>query len=120
MRRSVICAVFVVAAIGAASILDAAEVGAAHRRAPHKRFAVDGVVAWSVDSGGDESSGGSFALTATIGQPDAGTSSQGGTVLDGGLWAGVANHGFIFGNGFEDGSTGSWSSVVGQGTKERP
>jgi len=73
----------------------------------------DEMSAWSIDGGGGQSSGGGFALTATIGQPDAGVLAQGGTVLAGGLWAGVLDSGSIFFNGFESGDTGSWSSVVG-------
>lgn len=74
---------------------------------------VDEMSAWSVDSGGGESSGGDFSLIAAIGQPDAGVLSGGGAVLAGGVWAGEMNLGFVFGDGFESGDTGSWSSVVG-------
>jgi hypothetical protein len=43
---------------------------------------------WTVDGGGATfSNGGSYSLGGTIGQPDAGTSSGGGTyTLDGGFW----------------------------------
>lgn len=85
------------------------------RDAPEEGRA-DEMAAWSVDSGGGESSGGDFTLTAAIGQPDAGVLSQGDTVLAGGLWAGVADLGFVFGDGFESNSTGAWASTVG-GTK---
>lgn len=76
----------------------------------------DGMAAWSVDSGGGESSGGDFSLTAAIGQPDAGVVSQGDTVLSGGIWAGALDSGCLFCDGFESGGTGGWNSVVG-GTK---
>lgn len=74
------------------------------------------VTAWSVDSGGGESNGENFSLTAAIGQPDAGQLSQGNTVLDGGLWVGAVDLQVIFNDGFETGDTSGWSTVVG-GTK---
>ena len=73
----------------------------------------DEMSAWSIDGGGGQSSGGGFALTAAIGQPDAGVLAQGGAVLAGGLWAGALDSGSIFFNGFESGDTSSWSSVIG-------
>jgi hypothetical protein len=44
---------------------------------------------WStVDGGGGSSAGGGYTLSATVGQPDAGTSlSGGGYTLAGGFWA---------------------------------
>ena len=74
------------------------------------------MAAWSVDSGGGESSGGDISLIAAIGQPDAGELTQGDTVLNGGLWAGAEELRILFYDGFETGDTGGWSSVVG-GTK---
>jgi len=76
----------------------------------------DEMTAWSVDSGGGESSGGDFSLIASIGQPDAGNLSQGDTVLDGGLWGGAVDLEILFYDGFETGDTGGWSTAVG-GTK---
>ncbi len=73
----------------------------------------DEMFAWSVDSGGGESSGGDFSLTAAIGQPDAGVVARGGTAFEGGVWAGAVDLGFIFGDGFESSGTGVWSSAVG-------
>ncbi len=73
----------------------------------------DEMSAWSVDSGGGESVGGDFSLTASIGQPDVGMASQCGTVIAGGLWAGAVDLQPVFCNGFESGDTGAWSSVVG-------
>ena len=73
----------------------------------------DEMSAWSVDSGGGESSGGDFSLTAAIGQPDAGLITQCGTVLAGGLWAGAVDLESLFCNGFESGGTDVWSSAVG-------
>ena len=43
---------------------------------------------WTVDGGGGEGSGGTFSLSGTAGQPDAGV--MGGGVLDGGFWALIA------------------------------
>jgi hypothetical protein len=44
---------------------------------------------WTVDGGGtSSSSGSSFSLGGTIGQPDAGTSSGGTFTLEGGFWDG--------------------------------
>jgi hypothetical protein len=51
---------------------------------------------WTVDGGGATfSTGGSYSLGGTIGQPDAGTSSGGTYTLDGGFWGGdtsTVNH----------------------------
>jgi hypothetical protein len=45
-------------------------------------------LSWNtVDGGGGTSSGGTFALAMTIGQPDAGSMSAGAFVLSGGFWA---------------------------------
>ena len=44
----------------------------------------------TVDGGGGESSGGSYTLAGSIGQPDAGTLSGGGYTLVGGFWGGAA------------------------------
>ncbi len=43
---------------------------------------------YTIDGGGGASSGGTFALTGTIGQPDAGTQSGGGFECAGGFWGG--------------------------------
>ena len=45
---------------------------------------------WTVDSGGGSSSGGSYSLSGTIGQPDAASSTGGGYTLAGGFWHGGA------------------------------
>ena len=46
---------------------------------------------WTVDGGGATSStGGSYSLAGTIGQPDAGTSTGGTYALSGGFWGGGA------------------------------
>lgn len=78
-----------------------------------KELRADDMAVWSVDSGGGESSGGGFALTAAIGQPDAGELSAGNTVLAGGLWAGAVELQILFYDGFEGGDTGAWNSAVG-------
>ena len=44
---------------------------------------------YTVDGGGGTSSGGSYALSGTIGQPDAGTLSGGSYTLEGGFWPGL-------------------------------
>ena len=113
-RISVAVAVLLVFLIPLAGASEPAETGAdvESRDAP-KQGRADGMAAWSVDSGGGESSGGEFTLTAAIGQPDAGVLSQGDTVLAGGLWAGALGSECLFCNGFESGGTGGWSSVVG-------
>jgi hypothetical protein len=43
---------------------------------------------WTIDGGGGMSSGGSYTLSGTIGQPDAGSASGGGYTLAGGFWEG--------------------------------
>jgi hypothetical protein len=42
---------------------------------------------WTVDGGGGNSSGGDYALSGTLGQPDAGTASGGTYILNGGFWS---------------------------------
>jgi hypothetical protein len=45
---------------------------------------------FTLDGGGDSSSGGSYSLNGTIGQPDAGTPMSGGVFnVSGGFWPGV-------------------------------
>src|SRR5438093_13726584 len=44
---------------------------------------------FTTDGGGGSSSGGSYTLSGTIGQPDAGTSSGGTYTLEGGFWPGI-------------------------------
>ena len=51
------------------------------------QFAID----WStIDGGGGTSTGGVFAVTGTIGQPDAGTMSGGNFTVQGGFWGVIA------------------------------
>ncbi len=45
---------------------------------------------WTVDGGGGTSSGGGYALSGTIGQPDAALVAGGGYTLAGGFWGGGA------------------------------
>ncbi len=53
--------------------------------------AADLAIDWhTVDGGGGTSSGGSFTLSGTVGQPDAGTMSGGTFTLHGGFWGAVA------------------------------
>ena len=50
------------------------------------QYAID----WfTIDGGGGISSGGSYTLSGTIGQPDAGTLSGGSYTLQGGFWPGI-------------------------------
>src|SRR5204862_1743204 len=52
-----------------------------------QNFSID----WfTVDGGGGTSTGGVYSVSATIGQPDAGTMSGGAYTLDGGFWGIVA------------------------------
>jgi len=44
---------------------------------------------FTIDGGGGSSSGGSYTLSGTIGQPDAGTLSGGTYALEGGFWPGI-------------------------------
>lgn len=46
---------------------------------------------WTVDGGGGSLNGGNYTLHATIGQPDAGTSSGGNYTLVGGYWSGSSS-----------------------------
>jgi hypothetical protein len=43
---------------------------------------------WTVDGGGNTSSGGNYSLSGTVSQPDAGTISCGSYRLEGGFWGG--------------------------------
>ena len=54
---------------------------------PAQNFKIDW---WTVDGGGGTSTGGVYALTGTIGQPDAGTLSGGNYTLQGGFWGIIA------------------------------
>jgi len=47
---------------------------------------------WTVDGGGGTSLGGPYALSGTVGQPDAGLLSGGTYTLDGGFWSGLAGY----------------------------
>ncbi len=68
---------------------------------------------YSVDGGGGlMSTGGTFELSGTIGQADAGLMTEGSYALTGGFWA-VSRAGDIFGDGFESGDVGFWSSSIG-------
>ncbi|MDX2131029.1 MAG: hypothetical protein SFY69_03120 [Planctomycetota bacterium] len=48
---------------------------------------------YTIDGGGGTSSGASFVLSGTIGQPDAGVMSGGSFTLTGGFWVGGSNGG---------------------------
>ena len=54
-----------------------------------QRFAI---TKYTIDSGGGTSSGGTYSITGTIGQPDAaGVSTGGNYTVSGGYWAGLVN-----------------------------
>jgi hypothetical protein len=67
---------------------------------------------WSVDGGGDTSTGAAFELIGTIGQPDAGRLTGSNHVLNGGFCAGIGRT-EIFTDGFESGDFSRWSLAVG-------
>jgi hypothetical protein len=52
----------------------------------HAQYAIDW---YTIDGGGGTSSGGSYTVSGTIGQPDAGTLSGGSYTLEGGFWPGL-------------------------------
>jgi len=41
---------------------------------------------WTVDAGGGQSSGGDYAVSGTIGQPDSGSTAGGQYAVNGGFW----------------------------------
>ena len=54
--------------------------------AANAQYAID----WfTIDGGGGTSSGGTYTVSGTIGQPDAGTLSGGSYTLQGGFWPGI-------------------------------
>ncbi|MDX2197788.1 MAG: hypothetical protein SF069_02320 [Phycisphaerae bacterium] len=59
---------------------------------------------YTIDGGGGTSTGGTYILSGTIGQPDAGTMTGGTYALAGGFWAGIQPDGELLGdmncNGF--------------------
>ncbi len=69
---------------------------------------------WTVDGGGGVSSasGGSYELTGTIAQNDAGILSGGAYVLKGGFWPPPAKTNLLFTDGFESGDTSAWAATV--------
>lgn len=109
-RIGVVAAVFLMLVV---PFTEGSEPEGTDTSAMSKSGRADGMAAWSVDSGGGESSGGDFSVTAAIGQPDAGVLSQGDTVLSGGIWAGALGSSCLFCDGFESGGAGAWSSAVG-------
>jgi hypothetical protein len=53
-------------------------------------LAVSYEITWfTIDGGGGESTGGTYTLGGSIGQPDAGVLTGGGYTLSGGFWSGV-------------------------------
>lgn len=113
----VIAIVCLAAAAGAATAAETAGPVAMQRRtdptaAPKLLQAYD-LSWWSVDGGGGTSSGGVFAVTGSLGQPDAGSAGGCGTAVAGGVWSGPEPCGTpLFCDGFESGDTGAWASVT--------
>ena len=72
-------------ALGALALIStlSAQLSTAHAQ----QYSID----WSsIDGGGGTSTGGVYAVTGTIGQPDAGTLSGGAYTLQGGFWGVIA------------------------------
>jgi len=69
------------------------------------QFGVPGpeLTRWTIDSGGGYLTGGNYVLQATVGQPDPGSASAGGTTLQSGFWFGAAAapEDALFEDGFE-------------------
>ena len=112
-RRCVAAMILSAAAAATPPVVSADNARPADAAPTPKRLTIDRVVAWSVDGGGGASAGGNFALTATVGQPDAGMVTRCGTALDGGLWGAAVDLQAVFCNGFESGDSGAWSSTSG-------
>jgi len=71
------------------------------------------VIPWStIDGGGGSAAGGSFSLSGTIGQPDAGNLLGGAFTLLGGYWD-FRRTGPLFADGFESGDLSEWSMSQG-------
>lgn len=71
---------------------------------------------WTVDGGGGRSAGSGFALTDTVGQPDAGPPLAGGLfTFSGGLWTGDPTPAEppLFADDFETGDLTQWNSSTG-------
>ena len=68
---------------------------------------------YSIDGGGGlQSTGPGFALSGTIGQPEAATSTGGTFSLTGGFWAIRSDSSKVFCDGFESGSADQWSNTT--------
>ncbi len=80
MRRSVVILLAVFALCLLASVLVAA------RGTQADSFSI---LWWTVDGGGGASQGGPYALSGSIGQPDAGSAAGGNYLLTGGFWSGA-------------------------------
>jgi hypothetical protein len=67
------------------------------------RFGPPVLTRWTIDSGGGYLTGGNYVLQATVGQPDPGSASAGGTSLQSGFWFGAAAppEDALFEDGFE-------------------
>jgi hypothetical protein len=70
---------------------------------------------WNVGSGGGTSTGGSYELVATVGQPGTGESAGGSYFLMGGFMTFAVKplSVEIFSDGFESGDTLIWSATIG-------
>lgn len=69
---------------------------------------------FTVDSGGELSTGDGLALLGAFGQPDAGEAMGVGTglLLVGGFWTPQSSAASIFDDGFESGDTTTWSETT--------
>lgn len=65
---------------------------------------------FSVDSGAFRLSGGEFTLSVVVGQADAGVSTGGELVLNGGFLTPPGSVDVLFSDGFESGDTSQWSN----------
>jgi hypothetical protein len=83
---------FLLLAFAALSV--ALTVGATSASAP---VAVNYEITWfTIDGGGGESTGGTYTLGGSIGQPDAGSLTGGGYTLNGGFWPGAGGNYHIY------------------------
>jgi hypothetical protein len=67
---------------------------------------------WSVDGGGASSTGGPYAVTGAVGQPEVGGAYRAYFAFDGGVWSVALEPAFYY-DGFETGDTTMWSAVSG-------
>ena len=86
--------------------------GSAQGAAPSSPLALE-VTSQAVTGGGGEVAGGDYGVTTGLSQPVAGRSSSCAWSFSAGIWAGPGGGAALFCDGFETGTTGSWSSTSG-------